>query len=102
MSDVLKYLTKYLEKSKDTVDDIVLDSVEVNEKGFISFLVRNDKKLVVFHVYGDGKYWQSRLEEIAKQNGCNVILTSTRRSPKSYARKYGYGVVGYVLEKRVN
>ncbi len=88
----------FLERSKDTTlrDDNLIE----NEHGFMSWYISEDK-FVPLQVYGDGAYWQQRIEIMASDLGAKSILIGTRRSPKAYMRKYGYKLVGYVLEKEV-
>ena len=88
----------YLKRSKDT--KIFLDNIIENEHGFMSWCV-SDNKFVPLQVYGDGVYWQQQIENMTQELGLNSILIGTRRSPKAYIHKYGYKLVGYILEKEV-
>lgn len=72
----------------------------VNDYGFMSYRVEKDTFIIV-QVYGDGKYWDEKANRLAKQFGLIKIMFSTKRNPKTFERKYGYRVTGYVMEKGV-
>jgi hypothetical protein len=72
-----------------------------NEHGFMSWKV-DGEHFVCINVYGDGPYWDTYMNELAKQLGCKKILGSTqRKSYKAYVRKYNFKLVGYIFEKEV-
>jgi len=88
----------YFLKSGD--ERIIDKNLTENEFGFASFEKRGDR-LIVHNVCGDGLYWDRFFVALAKINGCRKIVCSKRRSTKAYARKYGFKVAGYILEKEV-
>jgi len=89
---------KYFDKSGD--EKIFTSNMEENEHGFCSYSIDKDV-LIIGNVYGDGKYWDSFLSEIATNNGCVKMRFATRRNPEAFTRRHGYNVVGYILEKEV-
>ena len=90
---------RYLKKSGD--DYIETENLIENEHGFMSWKVDGDK-FVCMNVYGNGKYWDEYMNELAKQLGCKAILTGTsRKSYKAFVKKYNFKLVGYILEKEV-
>lgn len=96
-----KDLQKYFEKSGDT--SIEPDNLIVTDNGFATWTIdRSDNALVGLNVYGDGKYWEEFGNELAKKLGCTKIRVATKRSPKAFVRKYGFKLVGYILEKEVD
>lgn len=88
----------YLHKSGD--EEIITTNLIENEHGFASF-ARQGEKLIIYNVYGDGPYWDRFFVALARRNGCKKLVIGTRRSPKAYERKFGYTVIGHILEKEV-
>jgi len=88
----------YLKRSKDS--HIYTDNLIENEHGFMSWSVYEDK-LVAHQVYGDGVYWDNYLNELAKQLGLSKIMIATQRNYKAFERKFGFKLIGYILEKEV-
>lgn len=70
------------------------------EHGFTTYRVVGDM-FYVGCVCGNGDYWQEVHNKLAKENGCTKIKTGTYRNPKPIMRKYGYRIVGYILEREV-
>jgi hypothetical protein len=89
---------RYLKKSGD--DYIETENLIENEHGFMSWRVHRDK-FVCMNVYGNGRYWDDYMNELAKQFNCKSIVTSTSRSYKAYERKFNFKLKGYILEKEV-
>jgi len=89
---------RYLEKSKDK--DIDTENLIENEHGFLSWTTWEDY-FVPIQVYGDGDYWDSYIDELAKQLGYDKVLMATKRSYKSFVKKYRFKLTGYLLERRV-
>jgi hypothetical protein len=90
---------RYLKKSGD--DYIETENLIENEHGFMSWKV-DGNKFVCMNVYGNGKYWDEYMNELAKQLGCKTIFTGTsRKSYKAFVKKYNFKLVGYILEKEV-
>ena len=91
-------VARFLEKSRsEYVDETNL--IE-NEHGFMSWKIDGDK-FVCMNVYGNGRYWDDYMNELAKQFNCKSIVTSTSRSYKAYERKFNFKLKGYILEKEV-
>lgn len=88
----------YLKRSGDAT--LCTDNLIENEHGFLTWKIHEDK-LVAVQVYGDGKYWDAFLNELAKLIGLNKIMMATKRNPKTFERKFGYKVTGHILEKEV-
>ena len=58
--------------------------------------------LILLNVYSkNGKYWDEKFMEIAKENSCKKIRFGTRRNYRGFIRKYNYKLAGYILEKGV-
>jgi len=91
-------IERYLEKSKDK--HIETENLIENEHGFMSWTTFEDY-LVAIQVYGDGEYWNRYLDELAKELGYDKILIATKRSYKGFERKFGFKLIGYLLERRV-
>ena len=89
---------RYLDKSGD--EEIFTDNLIENDQGFASWNIHRGK-LVILNVFGAGQFWDSFFVALAKGLGVNKITFGTRRNPKAFERKYGYKVVGYILEKEV-
>jgi len=90
---------KYLKKSGD--EKIYTDNLIENENGFASYRIVGDK-LILLNVYSkNGKYWDEKFMEIAKENSCKKIRFGTRRNYRGFIRKYNYKLAGYILEKGV-
>lgn len=92
-------IKQYLTKSGDSY--IRTDNLVENEHGFLSWTVYDDA-LVALQVYGDGQYWDSFLNELAKQLDLKTIKMGTRRDYRAFEKKFGFKLTGYILEKEVN
>ena len=96
-----KDLERYFKKSGDTT--IQPDNLIVTDDGFATWTIdQEDNTLVGLNVYGNGKYWEEFGNELAKKLGCKKIRVATKRSPKAFVKKYGFELVGYILEKEVD
>ena len=93
-----KDIERYLQKSKDTF--IATDNLIENKHGFMSWTTWEDY-LVAIQVYGDGNYWNKYLDCLAKELGYKKIMMATKRNYKSFEKKFGFKLTGYVLERRV-
>ena len=71
-----------------------------NEHGFLIYRLGKDA-IYVMHCYGDGKYWDKVLEKIARKYMVPKIVFGTKRNYKAFQRKFGYKMIGYILEKEV-
>ena len=88
----------YLKRSGDK--QIYNINLIENEHGFLTWTVFEDM-VYCLQAYGDGRHWDNVLINLAKELGLPKVAFSTKRKPKSYERKYGYKVTGYILEKEV-
>jgi hypothetical protein len=88
----------YLKRSGDT--QIFTQNLIENEHGFASFQI-TEEALVILNVYGDGKYWDDQLCQIANELGLAKVRFATRRNPKPFERKFNYKTIGYVMEKEI-
>jgi hypothetical protein len=71
------------------------------EKGFCVWK-QDGKTLMAGDVTGDGRFWDDFLQNKAKELGCKKIKFGTyRKKPTAFTRKYGYKVVGFLMEKGV-
>lgn len=91
-------LRDYYNRSGDT--ELGVGWMEENEHGFCVWR-REDNRLILVNTYGDGAYWDKWAEDKAREIECDTIYFTTKRSPKSFERKYGYEVTGYILERKV-
>ncbi len=96
-----KWINLYNRKSNDLYDDregyvTIVDK----EKGFCQ--IKDDgQTLFVLRVCGDGLFWDTFIYDEALRRGCHRIRFGTQRDPKAFVRKFGYDVIGYILEKEV-
>lgn len=88
----------YLNRSKD--DYIIPINYTENENGFITYRIIKDK-VVVINCYGNGKYWQEFIENLARKHNISKIIITTKRNYKPFIKKYGGKLVGYILEKEI-
>lgn len=92
-------IQNYLAKSGD--DELATGKKAVHpEHGFCIYDCNNEA-LVLIQVYGNGEFWDQWAEIKAQELGVNKIMFATKRSPKAYCRKYGYKIVGHVLEREL-
>ena len=91
-------LQRYYDKSGDT--ELSKGYMEENDHGFCVWGVA-DNSLILIHVYGDGEYWDSWATEKANQLDLDSVAFGTKRSPKAFCKKFGYTVIGYILERKV-
>ena len=73
-----------------------------DEKGFITYSF-SGPVLTIFNLYGDAAHFLTIINEVAKKNRKTKTVGATKRMfrAKAFERKYGYKIVGYILEKRV-
>lgn len=91
-------LQDYLNRSGD--NEIINQNLIENEHGFMTWTA-DKESVIALNVYGDGKYWDNVLVNLAKELGLNKIIFGTQRNFKAYERKFGYKLKGYILEKEV-
>jgi hypothetical protein len=48
-------------------------------------------------VVGDGRYWRTRIHELARLHGCDVIESITYRNPETWKRKYNGEIHGHII-----
>lgn len=94
----MNVLEDYLRRSGD--ERLAEGALLQNDHGFMVYRIHGDS-FCIMHCYGDGKYWDGVAEEMALKNGCSRIKFATRRNPRTFAKKYGYRLTGYVMEKEV-
>ncbi|MBP2644499.1 MAG: hypothetical protein H6Q67_2386 [Firmicutes bacterium] len=70
------------------------------EKGFCIWKQDGDT-IMAGDVTGDGRYWDNFLQEKTRELGCKKIKFGTYRKPFGFIRKYGYHIVGFIMEKEV-
>lgn len=77
--------------------------LEEEGKGFVTYDLKSSDALVIHCVYGDGRYWVSRCNDIAKQAGKRKMLAGTgkHRRPEVIKRRLGFDMIGYLYEKAV-
>jgi hypothetical protein len=91
-------LRDYFNRSGD--DKLGLGWMEENEHGFCIWR-RQEDKLILANVYGDGRYWDTWAAKKAEELGCTTISFTTKRNPAGFVRKYNCEVVGYIVERKV-
>lgn len=96
--DYEELLDFYFEKSGDS--KITKENYIENEFGFSTHRVVDDQ-LVLLNVCGNGSFWDSFFCSYARELGLNKIVFGTKRNPKTFERKHGYRLVGYILEKEL-
>lgn len=96
-----EWLFEYFKKSGD--DYLYLDNLIVTDKGFASFEINEEENaIVLLQVYGDGKFWDEFFTDLAKKLNKNKIIIGTKRNPRGFCRKFGFNLVGFILEKEVS
>lgn len=88
----------YLRRSGD--EELGQGTLEENINGFCIWRTHKDA-LVLCSVYGNGKYWDSWVEDKAKALGKKRIVFGTKRNPEAIKRKYNCEIIGYILERKV-
>jgi hypothetical protein len=89
----------YLARSGD--DSLSQDGPIIqNEHGFMVWRVTATEFIIV-QCYGDGDYWNSMATQMAQTMGLHRIVFTTKRNPKTYTRRFGYTVQGYILVKEI-
>lgn len=92
-------LRDYLDRSGD--EQLGVGWMEENEHGFCVWR-RQENKLILVNVYGDGTYWNGWADKKAEELGCTDIFFATKRNPAGFVRKFNYEVVGTLLERRAS
>jgi len=84
---------KHLDYAKRSGDDAIESKNYIeNEHGFASWDVEGDVFRVI-QIYGDGKYWDRYLRQIAKEHRCKTAIFHTRRNPEAWKRRYNAQIV---------
>lgn len=97
-----QWLEEYFRKSGDK--KLENGNVVVLPFGFCVWDVNHNGDLLLLHVYvvnGYGKLMDSFINELARQIKAKKIIFATRRNPKAFERKYGFKLVGHILEREV-
>ena len=97
-----QWLEDFFRKSGD--DELADGNVVVLPFGFCVWDVNEDGDLLLLQVYatkGSGKRMNAYINELAKQIRAKKIVFVTKRNPKPFERKYGFKLVGYLLEREV-
>ena len=94
------WILDYLRRSGDS--KIYKGNWVENEYGFASWGLNEDGDLVIYHLYGNGNYWEQFFVNLAKALGCKKIIAATKRNPKAMARRFKMKITGYVLEREVD
>jgi len=92
-----EWVEEYLRKSGD--DKIASGNIEISDHGFCVWGILEDK-LILIQVYGDGEFWDMWADNKAEEMGKEKVFFATKRSPRSFAKKYGYEISGYILERK--
>jgi hypothetical protein len=96
---------KYYKKSgKAHIEDYL--SIWYSENvGFFSYQIIETEEgniLMVPDAFGNGIELYKEAELLARENKCIKLLGGTTRAPKLYTEKYGFKIVGYILEKELS
>ena len=103
-----KFLSSYLEKSKDTLEEFLEGNnhgkqiAEFEDLGWIEYS-KHDNILWIHTAYSGKphnetiKIWNN-LKEIAEESGCDRIQFTTRRDPKAFERLFNAKTIQYKLE----
>lgn len=89
---------QYFRKSGDS--KLLPGMVLTDDHGFLVYTLCDDF-LLILHMFGDGKYWIARAEEIARQHGKKELRGGTVRNPFAMARATGFKLAGFILSKEV-
>lgn len=84
------YENKAMQKFGTKPGDIVIKS----SKGLFTYQV-DSPCLLIKAVCGDGVYWEEFSTQLAKALGLKQKIFVTKRSPRAWARKYGYSFIRY-------
>ena len=100
-----EWLDEYLRKSGD--DKLSPGNLVVLPYGFVIWNINDDGDLLLSHVYvakgkGNGRKMDEFTKSLARRIGAKKIVFATRRNPVGFMRKYGYKVIGFILEKEVD
>lgn len=90
-----EWIDKYYAKSGD-IDLAPTKYGHVCEQGFANWNI-TPTAIVVVQCFGDGAFWLDFFKKMTSKTD-HKIQFATRRNPKAWARKYGYKVVGYIME----
>lgn len=70
------------------------------EHGFMTYgFYPETQGFVLWHVAGDGRYWEKKAEELGRRQNAKCLMLFTRRDPKAFARRYNAEVWGYWLKR---
>ena len=103
-----KFLSSYLEKSKETLEEFLEGTnrgrqiAEFKDLGWIEYS-KHDNVLWIHTAYSckphkeTVRIWNN-LKEIAEESGCDRIQFTTRRDPKAFERLFNAKTIQYKLE----
>ena len=102
-----RFLSSYLNKSKDTLDEFLEGNnnerqiAEFDNLGWIEYS-KHDNILWIHTAYlrpskKTAKIWD-RLRELGKESGCDRAHFTTRRNPKAFERLFKGKTIQYKLE----
>ena len=103
-----KFLSSYLEKSKETLEEFLEGSnrgrqiAEFEDLGWIEYS-KHDNVLWIHTAYSckphkeTVKIWNN-LKKLAKDSGCDKIQFTTLRNPEAFERLFGAKIIEYKME----
>ena len=102
-----EYLDSYLDKSKDTLEEFLsetenIERAEFEGLGWIEYS-RHDDILWIHSAYSckthkETKEIWNNLKKVAKKKGCKKIQFTTRRHPKAFEKLFDAKTIQYKLE----
>lgn len=91
-------IRRYLDKSGDTE---IQTGERYEEPGsFLVWRVVGDS-LVILQMFGDGRKMVAKAQAFGRILGCKRLKFATRRNPSAIARRHGFHVTGYVMEREI-
>lgn len=102
MRDLQEWIKFFEKKASCKYTPLPGSQLEFDElQGFCNWKQDNDI-MYIGVTCGNGMYWNNFIQLKAKELGCKTLRFGTYRNPATFIRKFGYKVVGYILEKDVN
>ena len=95
-------ITDYLKRTGDTA--IHPGTALTDRNGFMVYNIEPlTKRFVIMHIYGNAQHWLDIANEIARQLGCKKLAggVKDRARKRLFQGKYGFKLVGYILEREV-
>lgn len=96
------WIKRYEKKTGNKFNPFPSAQIEFDEVNGFCTWEKDGDILYVSDTCGNGRYWEKFLDQKAKELNCKSIKFATTRQPTIFTRKYGYKIVGYVLEKEVH